>query len=457
MIVVFDGELGSGARRGTDPAYKAHRPGGEAALAPIKALPDVKSGLDALKISWIEIEDAEDADVIATSVSRVPAGPHVLIMSGDRDMHQLVTNRVLVLNTAMRPGQRLIGPKHIEARYGVPPIAWCCRAGLAGDPSDGIKGIPGIGSVTAARLLHGGLRLEDLPASGRTGQRVLDNMATAIRCRDLARMRTDSPSRTFQTAGRPLCCPRPPTSSRCWTCGDNRSSSAGLLGPGGLKAAVVSSLETRLYDGGLQRVTSEHDGRERTRQHERPEWQLAGAARPVRGDERAAAHGSQRKPEERAGEQCLPARPAEHEAEARGQLGVAKADPARPDQQQGQVEAGEGGSADRGAGEIAGLMAGQRGCGQQGERPSERGGGQRVREPVHGDVDKGERDGYEGQPGQCCQFPGRSRAGGHDGQGKPGRELGEQRVRADPGPAGRAAPGDRQHRPPSPAARQDLI
>ena len=129
MIVVFDGELGSGARRGTDPAYKAHRPGGEAALAPIKALPDVKSGLDALKISWIEIEDAEDADVIATSVSRVPAGPHVLIMSGDRDMHQLVTNRVLVLNTAMRPGQRLIGPKHIEARYGVPPIA--CAAGPA--------------------------------------------------------------------------------------------------------------------------------------------------------------------------------------------------------------------------------------------------------------------------------------------------------------------------------------
>ena len=57
--------------------------------------------------------------------------------------------------------------------------------------------LPGIGPVTAARLLHGGLRLEDLPASGRltgrTGQRVLDNMATAIRCRDLARMRTDVP------------------------------------------------------------------------------------------------------------------------------------------------------------------------------------------------------------------------------------------------------------------------
>ncbi|HEY1619811.1 MAG TPA: 5'-3' exonuclease H3TH domain-containing protein, partial [Streptosporangiaceae bacterium] len=144
-----------------------------------------------------EIEDAEADDVIATLVGRVPARRDVLIMSADRDMYQLVTDRVLVLNTAMRPGHRLIGPKHIEARYRVPPSAWCCRAGLAGDPSDGIKGIPGIGPVTTARLLHGGLRLEDLPASGRltgrTGQRVLDNMATAIRCRDLARMRTDVP------------------------------------------------------------------------------------------------------------------------------------------------------------------------------------------------------------------------------------------------------------------------
>jgi DNA polymerase I len=197
IAVVFDGELGSAARRATDPAYKAHRPGSEAALAPIRALPDVKRGLDALKISWTEIEDAEADDVIATLVSRAPAGRDVLIMSGDRDMYQLATDRVLVLNTAMRPGHRLIGPKHIEARYGVPPSAWCCRAGLAGDPSDGIKGVPGVGPVTAARLLQGGLHLEDLPASGRltgrTGQRVLDNMATAIRCRDLARMRTDVP------------------------------------------------------------------------------------------------------------------------------------------------------------------------------------------------------------------------------------------------------------------------
>ena len=54
ITVVFDGELGSAARRETDPAYRAYRHWGEAALAPIKALPDVKPGLKTLKITWIE-------------------------------------------------------------------------------------------------------------------------------------------------------------------------------------------------------------------------------------------------------------------------------------------------------------------------------------------------------------------------------------------------------------------
>jgi hypothetical protein len=73
-----------------------------------------------------------------------------------------------------------------------------------------------------------GLRLEDLPASGRlagrTGQRVLDNLATAMKCRDLARMRTDVPVPTAPTGRHPLC-PHPLTSSPCWTCGEPNSPS----------------------------------------------------------------------------------------------------------------------------------------------------------------------------------------------------------------------------------------
>lgn len=196
LVVVFDGELGAAERRKADPAYKAHRPTDEAALAPIKSLPDVKRGLSAVGIRWIEVEDAEADDVIATLVHRA-TGRDILIMSADRDFYQLVTDRVLVLNTAKHPGQRLIDPKQIEAKYGVPPAAWCDRIALAGDSSDGIKGIRGVGTLTAARLLADGLSLEDLPDSGRltgrTGQLVRDGFNEALACRDLARMRTDIP------------------------------------------------------------------------------------------------------------------------------------------------------------------------------------------------------------------------------------------------------------------------
>ncbi len=196
IVVVFDGELGSAARRSVDPAYKAHRPKDEASLAPVKSLPHVKRGLDKVGVHWIEVREAEADDVIATVVHGVPDRA-IAIMSADRDFYQLVTDRVLVLNTTMPRGRRLIGPKEIEARYGVPPSAWCDRTALAGDPSDGIKGVRGIGPTTVARLLAGGLHLEDLEESGRltgrAGRLVRDGYDTALVCRQLARMRTDVP------------------------------------------------------------------------------------------------------------------------------------------------------------------------------------------------------------------------------------------------------------------------
>lgn len=194
IVVVFDGVLGSAGRREIDPAYKAHRPRDEESLAPLKAMPDVKRGLEHLGLCWMEVEDAEADDVLCTLVHTTP-DRDVLLMSGDKDMYQLVSDRVLVLNTAKPPGQRLIGAKEIEARYGVPPGSWCDRIALVGDSSDGIKGIRGIGAVTAARFLAGGLTLEDLPDSGRLtgkfGRLVLDGFETALECRDLARMRTN--------------------------------------------------------------------------------------------------------------------------------------------------------------------------------------------------------------------------------------------------------------------------
>lgn len=102
-------------------------------------MPDVKRGLSTAGIRWIEVEDAEADDVIATLAHRA-TGRDIAIMPANRDFYQLVTDRVLVLNTAKHPGQRLIDPKQIEAKYGVPPAAWCDRIALAGTAQTGSKG-----------------------------------------------------------------------------------------------------------------------------------------------------------------------------------------------------------------------------------------------------------------------------------------------------------------------------
>jgi DNA polymerase-1 len=172
VIVVFDGQDGSASRKDTDPGYKATRPDDAEALRPILALPDVKTGLDAYGITWIEIPDAEADDVIAT-LAAVSPGRDVLIMSMDQDYYQLLRDlapghgSVRVLNTAMRPGRRLIGPAEVTARYGITPAQYPDFRALTGDTSDNISGVRGIGAKTAAALLAGGLTLEDLPGSGR--------------------------------------------------------------------------------------------------------------------------------------------------------------------------------------------------------------------------------------------------------------------------------------------------
>jgi DNA polymerase-1 len=195
VVAVFDGEDGVAQRRQADGAYEAHRPVDAAALAPVRSLPDVRRGLDVVGLPWAEIDDAEADDVIAALVRSAGADRDVWIMSGDRDFYQLVTDRVRVVNTAMRPGQRVTGPKEIEARYGVLPHRWCDRVALVGDPADGLPGVRGIGTVTAARLLAGGLALEDLPGSGRltgrAGRLISGSFDQVLLWRDLVRMRAD--------------------------------------------------------------------------------------------------------------------------------------------------------------------------------------------------------------------------------------------------------------------------
>ncbi|SEG93874.1 DNA polymerase-1 [Thermomonospora echinospora] len=196
VIVVFDGENGSAARKAADADYKAQRADDEAAMKPIRALPDIKRGLDAYGLPWIEIDNAEADDVIATLTCSAPDRER-LIMSMDKDFYQLLGPGVRMLNTAMHPGKRLIGPDEVRERHGVTPRQWPCFRALCGDPSDNIPGVRGIGEKTAAKLLAGGLHVRDLPTSGRLtgakGQRILDTFPQVLAWRELIVARTDVP------------------------------------------------------------------------------------------------------------------------------------------------------------------------------------------------------------------------------------------------------------------------
>lgn len=154
----------------------------------------------------MEVDDAEADDVIATVVGATTADRDVTIMSGDRDYYQLVTDRVTVLNTAVHPGKRHIGPGHILDRYGVTPARWAGYRALTGDTSDAIPGVRGVGPATAAVLLAGGLSLEDVPASGRLvgarGRAVTAVWDDVLAWRDLIRLRTTVPV-SHTPSGRP--------------------------------------------------------------------------------------------------------------------------------------------------------------------------------------------------------------------------------------------------------------
>ena len=202
VIVVFDGENGSAQRKETDSGYKANRPEDSEALKPIRALPAVKAGLDLYGIAWVEDTNSEADDVIAALAASCPARD-VLIASVDQDYYQLLRDAspgrgsIRVLNTDRRAGNRLIGPAEVMAMHGVMPAQFADYRALAGDASDNIPGVRGIGAKTAAALLDDGLTLDDLPASGRLigrkGAAISDSWQQVLTWRGMIRMNNQVP------------------------------------------------------------------------------------------------------------------------------------------------------------------------------------------------------------------------------------------------------------------------
>ncbi|WP_019640339.1 DNA polymerase I [Paenibacillus fonticola] len=112
--------------------------------------------LESFGICWFELPGFEADDIIGTiSRQAEEAGKEVLVVTGDKDMLQVVSDKVKVALT--RKGISEVepyGPQEIKEKYGLAPEQIIDLKGLMGDPSDNIPGVPGIGEKTALKLLH---------------------------------------------------------------------------------------------------------------------------------------------------------------------------------------------------------------------------------------------------------------------------------------------------------------
>jgi len=150
VAVVFDAK-GKTFRDELFEHYKSHRPPMPDELrAQIEPLHEMvrAMGLPLLAVSGVEADD-----VIGTlALEAEKKGLSVLISTGDKDMAQLVTPDITLINTMTNT---ILGPEEVENKYGVPPALIIDFLAMMGDSSDNIPGVPGVGEKTAQALLQG--------------------------------------------------------------------------------------------------------------------------------------------------------------------------------------------------------------------------------------------------------------------------------------------------------------
>ncbi|MHB9061178.1 MAG: DNA polymerase I [Desulfobacteria bacterium] len=149
VVAVFDSREPT-PRHAIYPEYKANRLKTPEDLA--AQIPLVDEMIDALGVRRIEVAGAEADDIIGTLSRRgEERGMDVVIVSSDKDMYQLVSKRVKVRDGLK---EHTVGEAQVEEVFGVPPGKVADLLALAGDPSDNIPGVPGIGEKTASELIR---------------------------------------------------------------------------------------------------------------------------------------------------------------------------------------------------------------------------------------------------------------------------------------------------------------
>ena len=128
--------------------YKANRPAMPEGLVP--QIPYIKKLIEAYRIATFELDGYEADDIIGTLATDLASEVDVVVITGDKDLLQLVNDRVKVIDTMK---EQTLGVEEVIQRFGVRPEQVVEVMGLAGDAVDNIPGVPGIGEKTALELI----------------------------------------------------------------------------------------------------------------------------------------------------------------------------------------------------------------------------------------------------------------------------------------------------------------
>ncbi|GAH56490.1 unnamed protein product, partial [marine sediment metagenome] len=197
-VVAFDGP-GPTFRDEMYDQYKAHRPPMDDAL--VSQLPLLERAVEGLGLAAVQVEGYEADDIIGTVTRQAEeAGDEVVIVTGDKDLLQLVGPAVEVLATVRGISEtKRYDEATVREEYDLAPEQIVDLKALAGDSSDNIPGVPGIGDKTAHTILAQFDSVEEALDGveaiepKRVAEKLREHAESARLSKDLATIRTDAP------------------------------------------------------------------------------------------------------------------------------------------------------------------------------------------------------------------------------------------------------------------------
>ncbi len=193
LAVVFDSKAPT-FRSEVFKEYKANRPAMPEGLIP--QIPYIKRIIEGYRIATLEKDGYEADDLIGTVAKGLEAEADVTIITGDKDILQLVSDRIQVYDTMK---EKKSGVEEVRQRFGVSPQQVVEVMGLAGDAIDNIPGVPGIGEKTAVELIKNFGSIEyllshlDRVPQKKLREKLENHGELARLSRTLATIRTDVP------------------------------------------------------------------------------------------------------------------------------------------------------------------------------------------------------------------------------------------------------------------------